>query len=166
MHEMSRGGGGWFSTAVFVSCRCKAIGSVHGLRVEFHFDNALWGEARDRKVEVSKVVLNAHYYPGAALEVHRINYLLSKGVAVVSERSSDREVDAMYEGSVLFADSLDLVAQKAAELALNDSLRWSLAMKGWCFIHCVDSELNRMHHIRAALAGSGIGLFKTPMRKL
>ncbi|CAM9745415.1 unnamed protein product, partial [Choristocarpus tenellus] len=36
-----------------------------------------------------KVVLNLHFYPDAALEVHRISYLLALGKCVLSEPSSD-----------------------------------------------------------------------------
>ena len=42
-------------------------------------DYALWGQERETAIRAAKVVLNVHYYEDAALEVHRINHLLTCG---------------------------------------------------------------------------------------
>lgn len=70
-----------------------------GIRVRFFLDYNLFGEHREMLIEEAQVVLNLHYYEGASLEVHRINYLLARGKCVVSERSGDATLDELYESS-------------------------------------------------------------------
>eukprot|EP01046_Picozoa_sp_COSAG06_P044452 COSAG06_NODE_5993_length_3163_cov_11.142298_3_plen_213_part_00 len=47
----------------------------------------------------TQIVANIHYHDDAALEVHRINPLLAAGKCVLSEHSSDPELDALYSSS-------------------------------------------------------------------
>lgn len=44
----------------------------------------------------AQIVANVHYHDDAALEVHRIDPLLAAGKCVLSEYSSDAELDALY----------------------------------------------------------------------
>ena len=48
-------------------------------------------------LSLSSVVLNLHHDDESVLEAHRLNFLLSLGKCVVSERSDDTELDAIYE---------------------------------------------------------------------
>lgn len=72
------------------------------LSVNFDFSWSLFGERRDAVVDNAAVVINCHFYPRASLETHRINYLLSRGKVVVSERSKDPALDNLYRGMVTF----------------------------------------------------------------
>ena len=47
----------------------------------------------------TQIVANIHYHDDAALEVHRINPLLAAGKCVLSEHSSDPELDELYSSS-------------------------------------------------------------------
>ena len=88
-----------------------------GFVADFRLGFDLFGDAREDAVRACGVAVNAHFYPEAALETHRINYLLSRGACVLSEPSADPELDALYAGAVHFADYDDL---PAAALALLD----------------------------------------------
>jgi hypothetical protein len=62
----------------------------------------LFGQERESMIDRAKIVLNIHYWPYAALEVHRIEHLLSRNKCVVSEPSFDRELDLLYSDAVVF----------------------------------------------------------------
>jgi hypothetical protein len=88
--------------------------------------SVLFAEALDEKILSSRLVINLHAEEGSSLEVHRIIYVLSMGVPVVSERSRfDPETDAEYENSsgVFFGGSVDELFTQALELVRNPELR-------------------------------------------
>jgi hypothetical protein len=62
-----------------------------------------FGEARDRLVARSKIVLNIHFYEAKVLEMVRISYLLANGQCVVSEVGVDREEEAFFQEGIAFA---------------------------------------------------------------
>ena len=82
----------------------------HGDRHQFNFrvvcggwEVALFGDRRDYVVLRSRVVLNIHGTWQSSLELHRIQYLLSMGAAIVSERSAvDPNLDEEYADAVVF----------------------------------------------------------------
>lgn len=78
-----------------------------GLKVVFV--DTVFGLELDRLIVRAKINLNLHYYPGAFLEIHRINRLLAYGACVVSEYSDDPDTDAEYEPYVHFGKIDDLV---------------------------------------------------------
>jgi hypothetical protein len=102
-------------------------------------------EERDIFVLQTKVLLNIHHSDTSSMEVHRILYMLSKGVCVVSERSKvDPQLDAEYEesGAVIFVDSIDDMFLVAIDLARNETkrkLQQDLALKKY---HEVESRLD------------------------
>mmetsp|Transcript_23717 Transcript_23717/g.72991 ORF Transcript_23717/g.72991 Transcript_23717/m.72991 type:complete len:292 (+) Transcript_23717:30-905(+) len=100
--------------------------ALRGYRVVFFLNFDLFGEKRDRAVDGAKVVLNLHFYEDAALEVHRINYLLSRGKCVLSERSADAHLDAFYGHAVAFADTTASLAALALALLRDDKTRREL----------------------------------------
>lgn len=82
--------------------------------------------AEDRHLVLSntKVVLNIHRDERSSLEVHRVNHLLSMGKCVVSERSStDPDVDAAYEGAIVFADNITHLYDVALQLTRDPVAR-------------------------------------------
>ncbi|CAM9125797.1 unnamed protein product [Phaeothamnion confervicola] len=98
-----------------------AAAAAGGLRVRHH--SGLYGMARDELIRASKVVLNLHFYPAAALEVHRITYLLAMGKCVVSERAADPALDAAFAGAVTFADNRQTLVETAVALARDAGRR-------------------------------------------
>lgn len=95
--------------------------SLSHRRICFALDFDLFGEARDCAVRGAKVVLNVHFYPTAALEVHRINFLLARRKCVVSELSADAYLDGRYAEAVVFTHTTALAA--AIEALLADERR-------------------------------------------
>ena len=92
---------------LFYGARCRRRESLQSefltkyprLKVVFRF-NDLFREEREDLISRSKVVLNIHYWPSASLETHRVEYLCSRGKCVVSEKSSDADLDSEYSGCV------------------------------------------------------------------
>ena len=54
----------------------------------------------------SKVVINIPYYNNNALETHRIIKAMSAGCSVISLRSSDAELDSLYEDYIYFTSDI------------------------------------------------------------
>ncbi|GAF89452.1 unnamed protein product, partial [marine sediment metagenome] len=108
------------------------------LTSKFFLGFDLFGERRDREISSAAVVLNVHFYAEASLEVHRINYLLARGKVVLSEPSSDTEMDALYSSVVHFAPMSGL-ALKAREIVgrmvTNPNYESDRAKKAREFIH-------------------------------
>ncbi|KAJ8599846.1 hypothetical protein CTAYLR_005595 [Chrysophaeum taylorii] len=96
--------------------------SLPGRRIDFYLDFDLFGQNRDAVVATAKIVLNLHYYEHAALEVHRINYLLALGKCVVTEPSSDAYLDALYGTAAVFAPEPHL-AHVLSRLLADDKTR-------------------------------------------
>jgi len=61
-----------------------------------------WGSDLEEKKRLSRLLLNVHYYPNGSLEVHRLDSVLAAGMVVVSEHSSDPELDMEYSPVVTF----------------------------------------------------------------
>eukprot|EP01043_Picozoa_sp_COSAG02_P014041 COSAG02_NODE_572_length_20163_cov_9.875461_10_plen_319_part_00 len=64
-----------------------------------------------------QIVANVHFHEDAALEVHRIDPLLAAGKCVLSEYSSDAELDALYKHEVVFASYDEFVPEAVRLLA-------------------------------------------------
>ncbi len=89
--------------------RCDILNGLIdlGFKVEALFD--IYGEARDRYIARSRIVLNIHYYEAKVFEIVRISYLLANGRFVVSEEGADPELERSFQGGVAFAGYYDLV---------------------------------------------------------
>lgn len=97
------------------------------LRVVFRY-NDLFREEREDLIARSKVVLNVHYWPSASLETHRVEYLCSRGKCVLSEQSSDPELDKGYSQCVAFAPLTGMI-QAAERYARDNEARAALEIK-------------------------------------
>ena len=70
------------------------------LRVAVH-DGTLYGAARERAVARARIVLNLRRDASHLdLETHRLHWLMARGACVVSERSADPALDALYRGAI------------------------------------------------------------------
>ena len=78
----------------------------------------------------SQILLNIHFYPNAALEVARIEEMLSYSAFIISERSSDALLDTEYEGLIVFTDITEI--KNTVKYYLNnpdDITSWITNMK-------------------------------------
>jgi len=114
----------------------------HGVRT---ICGIYWGEDLLEKQRKSRILLNVHVYPVASLEVHRINPVLANGMVVVSEKTSDVDIDSVYNEVLTMAsyDNLvDTVLKKLAQTPeeLEEERRRNIA---WIKerVHQVDAEL-------------------------
>ncbi len=99
-----------------------------GLKVHAVF--GAYGEARDRLIARSRIVLNLHFYEAAVFEIVRVSYLLANRVCVVSETGGDRQLEAPFSQAVAFADHDGLVARCRALIA-DAAARDAIARQGF-----------------------------------
>ena len=72
------------------------------------WQEAIFDVERDIIVLRSKIVYNIHTNDDSVLEVHRVNYLLSMGKCVISEKGpNDVDLDTEYADTIIFVDSTD-----------------------------------------------------------
>jgi hypothetical protein len=77
---------------------------------------AIADQDRDFFVHRATAVLNINNHNSSALETHRINYLLSMGKIVISERGSDPSLAREYEGVVRFVGSMEEMYESMLEV--------------------------------------------------
>jgi hypothetical protein len=87
------------------------------------WDRLVFDYERDFYVIYAAVILNINNNNDSVLEAHRLNYLLSLGKCVISERGSDHFLSLYYENAVVFVDSREEMVAKAVELVKNEQLR-------------------------------------------
>lgn len=106
----------------FVGCtnlhRAKVRDSFKDTGLNILFSTDLHGSELDYQLCTAKIVLNIHYYPGACLEIHRINRALACGACVVSETSSDLEIDERYSRYIVFSTAEEM-AEKCRQLIVS-----------------------------------------------
>lgn len=77
----------------------RLISKIANCNVVFRY-YTLFGKEREDLIRRSKIILNLHYWPDSALEVHRIEYACARGKCIISEPSADRMLDLCYEKCV------------------------------------------------------------------
>jgi len=77
--------------------------------IQHKFDNKcimvvsdVFGTDLDQLLRQTKMVINISAYPNSVLETHRINKCLAYGCKVISNRSADEKLDALYNGLIKF----------------------------------------------------------------
>jgi hypothetical protein len=107
----------------------QLIGRFHSEgNVSFRIFTGTWNVTvfdldRDIVVYTAKVIFNINNAEDSVLEAHRLNYLLSMGKCIVSERGNDPLLAARYEGAIVFVDSLEELFQKSVYYAKHDKER-------------------------------------------
>lgn len=91
-----------------------------GLKVEKIF--GVYGSARDRLIERSKVVINLHYYDSKIFEIVRAFYLMANSKAIVSEVSQDTVIDECYREGVCGVP-YDRLIESCIDLVKNQTRR-------------------------------------------
>lgn len=122
------------------------------LRVVFRY-NDLFREEREDLIARSKVVLNVHYWPSASLETHRVEYLCSRGKCVLSERSSDPDLDLRYSQCVAFV-KLDGMAEAAERYARDSQARADLEKKSQRQSFATQTDVSTIKEITGILTST------------
>lgn len=99
-----------------------------GLKVHAVF--GAYGEARDRLIARSRIVLNLHFYEAAVFEIVRVSYLLANRACVVSETGGDRQLEAPFAQAVAFAEH-DSLVRRCEELITDTATRDEIAQRGF-----------------------------------
>ncbi len=88
-----------------------------------------YGEARDRLIARSKVVLNLHYYESKVFESVRVSYLLTNSKAVVAECGAGTSIEPdLLQG--LRAVPYDRLVDACVDLVRDEAARRALAQQG------------------------------------
>lgn len=68
------------------------------------------------------MILNIHTFEASSslLETHRLNYLLSRGKCVVSEKGIDKKLAQEYTGVVNFVNNIEEMIEKIHFLLTNE----------------------------------------------
>lgn len=84
----------------------------------------IFGQEKRNLISRSKIILNIHHYVNpSVLETERIGFLLANRKLVISERSSETNVDRMYENYVVFYENLEDLYEKCFFYCGNDDER-------------------------------------------
>ena len=126
----------------------------NGLHVDV-FDN-LYDTPLDQVIARTKVVLNLHYYEGAAFEIFRVGDLLANRKCVVSENGGgDFELEAFARDATILVPP-DRIASACVKLVADVEARRAGAARGysaWRRVHFADTlrrALAETDRLRAA----------------
>ena len=76
---------------------------------------------RDYYIIKADILLNINTMPSSSLEIHRINYFLSLGKVVISEKGADPNLVSKYAHIVIFVDSTEEMLERIYELTNNST---------------------------------------------
>ena len=99
-----------------------------GLKLGFMFD--VWGVQRDEVFARSKVVLNIHSVEAKIFQTPRVTYALANRRFVVSETGSDRDLERMFDGGLVWGSSPREIADACEKYVRDDAARREIAKRG------------------------------------
>jgi SAM-dependent methyltransferase len=123
--------------------RSSILKTLQDSGVKVHIVFGVYGKERDDLIARSKVVLNIHFYDTKVFEIVRLSYLLANAKAVVSECSSEIEMEQAANGAFLVVPYSSLV-ESCQALLRNEEERRKLEMRGlqW-FSRQLESDILR-----------------------
>src|ERR1043165_4218636 len=110
-----------------------------------------YGADRDAYLARAKLMLNVHFYPAKILEEVRLSYYLANRLPVLSEHSSNKDVDAEWGRGVFFAD-YEHLSRDALQLCKSEDQRAQLAEEAFRFM----SKRGITPHLEKALSATTI----------
>lgn len=123
--------------------RSKVVAALRDAGANVHTAFGVYGKQRDELIARSRLVLNVHFYDAKIFEIVRVSYLLANSKAVVSEFSSESQMEAGLGDSVLLCP-YDSLAESCLSLLRNDDERKNLEMRGFeWFRQRTESEILR-----------------------
>ncbi|MGH9500024.1 MAG: hypothetical protein ACRD3L_12865 [Terriglobales bacterium] len=99
-----------------------------GVKVRAAF--GVYGKSRDDLIARAKIVLNVHFYESKVFEIVRVSYLLANSKAVVTECSTDSELETGLSGAV-HGVPYDRLAEACCALLQDDAARRALETRGF-----------------------------------
>src|ERR1700727_1551077 len=109
--------------------RTAILNALKNAGLKVHTVFGIYGKKRDEVIARSKVVLNIHFYDTRVFEIVRIAYLLANSKAVVSECSSENEMEQAAAGAFLTVPYHSLV-ESCQSLLRNEEERRRLEARG------------------------------------
>jgi hypothetical protein len=110
--------------------RARILRELEASGIVLRVLNGVYGSERDALIARSRVVLNMHAYSARLFEIARVGYLLANRVFVVSEVSSEEEMERELEGAFVAAPYESLSAACLKYLR-EDSARERIAARGF-----------------------------------
>lgn len=107
--------------------------------------NGLFGQEREYSIYNAKIIINIHAEEKSSLEVHRINYLLSMGKCIISERSLfDKELDNDYKDSIYFLNDLDSLHEVIILILSNPSIQTFYEKKAFELFNKINNDTDSL----------------------
>lgn len=95
-------------------------------------ESKLFGANKAAAIRGAKIVLNLHYYTNPSiLETERLMLLLANKKCIVSETSSDDDVDLAYCNGVVFESTTSGLIARCKEILASSELRINLELKAY-----------------------------------
>src|SRR5580658_1146488 len=110
--------------------RTRMIKALKDAGAKVHTLFGVYGKERDELIARSKIILNVHFYDAKIFEIVRVSYLLGNSKAVVTECSSDTEIEEGLADSVL-ALPYDSVVGGCLSLLQDQKERRKLEARGF-----------------------------------
>jgi hypothetical protein len=99
-----------------------------GIRLEAV--NGVYGAGRDALIARARIVLNMHVYPSKLFEIVRVGYLLANRAFVVSELSTEADVEAELAGGFAAA-SYEGLCVACLQFLVDEPARERIAARGF-----------------------------------
>ena len=109
--------------------RMEILRALEASGIRLQVLNSAWGEELDSAIARAKIVLNIHRHPKHGLEMVRVGELLANERFVVSESGGDPDLDAAFDGGLVFAPYDDLIETCLFYLEKADDRR-AIAARG------------------------------------
>jgi len=110
--------------------RARILKALKDAGAKVHATFGVYGKQRDDLIARSKIVLNIHFYDAKIFEIVRVSYLLANSKAVVTECSSNAEMEKGLSDSVL-AVPYDSLVDSCLSLLRNHEERRALEAQGF-----------------------------------
>jgi hypothetical protein len=110
--------------------RERVLGELRARGIGLQAVNGVYGAARDALIARSCIVLNMHVYPSKLFEIVRVGYLLANRAFVVSEVSTEPEIEQELDGGYAVSTYEGLCAACLRYLR-DDKARERIAARGF-----------------------------------
>jgi SAM-dependent methyltransferase len=110
--------------------RNRILNALKDAGIKVHAVFGVYGKDRDDLIARSKIVLNVHFYESKVFEIVRVSYLLANSKAVVTECSSDAEMEEGVSDAVLGLP-YDRLVEGCRAVLESDTERQALETRGF-----------------------------------
>jgi hypothetical protein len=112
--------------------RSAILAALRAAGMQVRVESKLFGAQKAALISGAKIVLNLHYYVNPSiLETERLALLLANRKCIVSETSSDAELDLHYSAGVVFESTTAGLVLRCQELLAQPELRATLERQAY-----------------------------------